>query len=64
MEEVNINGKMENIMMENMIMIKNVDLVFFVGKMENNIKDIGLMGNNMEKELWLLKKVEKNMENG
>lgn len=51
MEEVNINGKMENIMMENMIMIKNVDLVFFVGKMENNIKDIGLMGNNMEKEL-------------
>jgi len=30
-------------------MIKNMDLAFFNGKMVENMKDIGLMENNMEK---------------
>jgi hypothetical protein len=33
-------------------------LVFFNGKMEGNMKAIGLMANNMDKE-WLLYQVEK-----
>lgn len=41
MVEDSINGLMENIMMENMKMIKNVELVFSTGLMENNIRVIG-----------------------
>lgn len=49
MVEANILGKMVNHMMVNMRMIKNVDLVYLNGLMENNIKEIGQMVNNMEK---------------
>lgn len=48
MEEGNIYGRMENPLMENIKWIKNKDLEYFIGQMENNIKDFGLMVNNME----------------
>lgn len=32
-------------------MTKKVDLEYFIGQMENNIKDIGFKENNMVKEL-------------
>jgi len=50
MEEVYINGKMESIMMENTNMIRNVDLEYFIGQMEDNIKDIGKKVNSMAKD--------------
>lgn len=49
MEEVYINGMMENNMMDNMKMTRNVDLEYFIGLMVNNIKDIGWMENSMER---------------
>lgn len=39
-------------------------MVYLNGKMENNTKDIGKMENNMEKEFWLIKKEEKQKQNG
>jgi hypothetical protein len=41
---------MERDMKEIIKMIKNMGLVFFNGKMEGNMKAIGLMANNMDKE--------------
>ena len=47
MGEENIHSKMERSMMVNINMIKNMDLVFLIGQMVNNFKDIGLMVNKM-----------------
>jgi len=51
MVKESLNGLMENATRENIKMIKNMDLVYFNGKMVVNMKDNGLMENNMEKEL-------------
>ena len=51
MVEVFIDGLMENTMMVNMKTTKSLDLVFLIGLMESNTKVIGLMVNNMEKDL-------------
>lgn len=42
-----------------MLKIKRKDMEFSNGQMENNIKDIGKMANNMVKEYLLIKKEEK-----
>ena len=44
-------GRMEELMMESIIWIKKKVLEFFIGQMEENIEEIGRMGNKMEKEL-------------
>lgn len=50
MEKVSLNGQMGKDTMEIIKMTKNMVLVYFNGKMEENMRDIGLMVNNMEKE--------------
>lgn len=50
MGEENTYGRMENVMMVSMNMIKRLVLACFIGQMENVIKAIGRMGDNMEKE--------------
>ncbi|CAD8113833.1 unnamed protein product [Paramecium sonneborni] len=64
MEEVVINGKMENIMMDNIKMIENLALEYFIGLMVDNFKVIGKMVNNMGKESLQMKMVLKNLESG
>ena len=43
-------GLMGENMWENILMIKNRGMVYFIGLTEDNIRDNGLMANNMEKE--------------
>ena len=45
-------------------MIISKDSVFVIGQMEDNIRDRGLMINNMEKEYILTLKVNLKKENG
>ena len=45
-----IHGVMVENMKENTIWIKNMVMVFTTGQMGGNMKVIGLMGSNMEKE--------------
>jgi hypothetical protein len=49
MEKEFILGKMEGDMKENIIMTRNMDLVFILGPMGENMKVIGETVNNMEK---------------
>ena len=56
MEKENLNGLMEEFMKENIRMIKKMDMGFSLGLMEEYIKDIGKMENNMEKESSLIQK--------
>lgn len=48
MVEEYINGKMEEHMMENILMIENMGLEFINGMMEGFMKDFGLKENNTE----------------
>lgn len=50
MGEESTVGKMENVMMVNISMIKSKVLVYSTGRMVNNIKDTGWMENKMEME--------------
>lgn len=45
-------GVMVKNMMDHTLMIKKRDMVFFIGQMANNIKEIGRTANNMEKDVW------------
>jgi len=45
----NFFGLMEEFIKETMKMIRNMVMESLNGKMEENIKDIGKMGNSMEK---------------
>lgn len=47
--EENSNGMMEDHTLENIKTTKNMDMENFHGLMEENLKEIGLMGNNMER---------------
>lgn len=46
-----INGRMESTMMVSTNMIKNLVSGYFIGRMVNNIKDIGGMASSMEGDL-------------
>jgi hypothetical protein len=60
MEKVEFNGLMERFMMENIKMIKSMDMVLLVGQMVENMLVSGKMENNMEEEnTSFLIKVEK-----
>jgi hypothetical protein len=48
MEKVSLSGQMAKSMKENTKMIKNMVMEFFNGKMGDDMKDNGLMENNME----------------
>jgi len=50
MEKVNIFGKMEECIKDNIFKIKNTDLENILGQMEKFIKEIGKMVYSMEKE--------------
>ena len=56
MAKVNLNGLMGEYMKENIKMIKKMDMVFFIGLMEEYIKDIGRMENRMEKGNFLIRR--------
>jgi len=45
-------GVMVKNMMDHTLMIKKRDMVFFIGQMAKNIKEIGRTANNMEKDVW------------
>lgn len=47
-----------------MLKIKKKVMEYLNGQMENNIKVIGKMENNMEKEFQLIEKEEKLKQNG
>ena len=50
-EKVYIRGLMVNHIMDNMKMIENWDSELMFGQMEENMKDIGIIISNMEKEI-------------
>lgn len=61
---VNIVGKMVKDMKVIMKMIKKMDLVYFFIMMEENMKECGLMVNNMVKVLCMNKMVHIKKVNG
>lgn len=50
MEKVYTHGKMEENMMVNINMIRNMDLEYMCGQIKEYMKDFGLMASSMEKE--------------
>jgi hypothetical protein len=64
MEEVSLLGQMEENMMENISMIKSKAMVYLHGLMEENMKVIGTMENNMDRESIILLKVRQRRVNG
>ena len=64
MEEEYLLGKMEELMMVNIIWIKKKDMAYFIGLMAENIEEIGKMANKTVKELILIKKKLKKLEYG
>ena len=57
-------GLMVEGMKENTMMIKNKDLDYLRGQMGEDMRAIGKMENNMEKELTTLVKAKSKKENG
>ena len=49
----NLNGLMEEYILENIKMIKKKEKENIIGLMEGNIKEIGKMGSNMEKDFFI-----------
>jgi hypothetical protein len=64
MEKVYSHGKMEGNMKESIMKIKRKDMVHFIGLMEDNTKECGLMANNTEKEHLLQTMVSQEKVNG
>ena len=64
MVKESLNGLTANVMKGNIKMIKSMDLEYFNGKMVVNMKDNGLMENNMVKELSLCQLANKKKEYG
>ena len=64
MEKEYLHGKMVGNMKESIIKIKRKGMVRFIGLMEDNIKECGLMANSMGKEHSLLTMVSLEKENG
>lgn len=50
MDQENSNGKMEEVIKENIKTIKRMDMVYINGQMEGFLKDIGKKGFKMDKE--------------
>ena len=66
MVRVFLFGQMEGNMKGNIKMIKKKVMESLNGMEENNIKDIGKMGNNMEKDCYIVLKInlgEKDLNN-
>jgi len=57
-------GLMDEYMKDNILMIKCMDMVHFIGLMEENIKVLGKMENNMEKDNIIYLMVNLKLENG
>jgi hypothetical protein len=56
MVKVGSNGKMDHFMKENISMVKNMELDdFFMENQRTYMRDIGKMGNSMEKEYYTIK---------
>jgi hypothetical protein len=51
-------GQMEGNMKENIEMIKKKDMENLNGMVEKNIKDIGKMESNMEKDYYIVSKIK------
>lgn len=64
MEKELLNGQMGSDMKVIIKMIKNMVLAFFNGKMVENMKDVGLMENNMDRERSLYQVEKKKKESG
>ena len=64
MEEVNMNGEMEECMKVNINLIKNMDMAVINGKMGEDILDNGLIVKEMEKEKQQELMAHKNREFG
>lgn len=56
MVKADSNGKMDHIMKENISMAKSMEPAdFFMGNQRTCMRDIGKMGNNMEREYCTIK---------
>ena len=64
MEKVNLFGQIEGLMKENIAMIKSMDMASFNGLTKEDMKVIGLMESNMEKEFTLQLQGNQKKENG
>jgi len=55
---------MEDVIKENISMIRNMDMEHSFGQMEENISDIGKMESNMAEENTFCQMVRKRLDNG
>lgn len=64
MEQVNLHGVTEENTQANIKMIKSTGKGFFIGQTDKDIKVIGKMVSNKEKEYLLMNKEKKSKDNG